>query len=167
MITALDAPVDKLDEHELNFVSNVKKHGWFATHVFAEEKYSGFSYSTGFYLNLGHAEIIISGLKREIAHQVLWDAYKDIEAGNSFPLGVPLNTVFANGRAAFFNVAPEHYQEYLGWSSWFYGGQRFPCVQLVWTDKDDRFPWDSKFDHSFDAAQPDLTNSGWKQELAS
>ena len=36
MLTALDAPPDRLDENEQSFVANIREHGWFRTSVFAD-----------------------------------------------------------------------------------------------------------------------------------
>jgi hypothetical protein len=53
----------------------------------------------------------------------------------------------------------------LGWSRWFYGGDAFPCLQIVWSDRDGRFPWQSGFDPALAGLQPDLTENGWLASL--
>lgn len=81
MRTALDAPTETLDEHERSFVASIREHGWFRTSVFAEEGQPGFSYTTGFWHNTGLPELIVFGLKNEIAHDVLWELFSDAQAG--------------------------------------------------------------------------------------
>src|SRR5262245_16779311 len=128
MRTALDAPDDALDAGERSFVVQIREHGWFGTGVLADEEGPGFSYTTGFWLNTGQPEVILFGMKYEIAHDVFWDLFRDGEAGRSIPVGTRTDQPFANLPAYAFPVARRHYREHLGWSRWFYGGDEFPCL---------------------------------------
>lgn len=166
MRTALDAPADLLDEHEQSFVAQIREHGWFRTSVLAEEDLPGFSYTTGFALNAGAPELIIFSMKIEVAHDVLWDLFRDVQAGRPLPCGVRTDAVFANLPAYVFPVARKHYAEHLGWSLWFYGGNDFDCWQIVWPDRAGVFPWEDGFDVAFAGDQPDLTENGWVAALA-
>jgi hypothetical protein len=48
--------------------------------------------------------------------------------------------------------------DYLGTSLWFYRsvGRFFPVLQIVWPDKQCRFPWESGFDEKARELQPVL-----------
>ena len=131
MRTALDAPSHMLDDKEKHFVDLVREHGWFRTSVFADEHAPGFSYTTGFWRATNAPEVIVFPLRSEIVHNVLWDVYRAVATGTSFPTGLRLSGVFANVDAVFLPVAKQLYPDYLGWSRWFYGGDDWPCVQLV------------------------------------
>lgn len=165
MFTALDAAPEQLDPDEQTFVAEVREHGWFHTNVFAENGSPGFSYTTGWWINIGQPEVVAFGMKSEVAHAVLWDLFRDAKAGGSVPTGLS-NHVFANIPAYLFPVAGRHYPDHLGWSRWFYGGDTFPCLHLVWSDRDGRFPWQSGFDPTLAGLQPDLTENGWLASLA-
>jgi hypothetical protein len=164
--TVLDDPIVSQDSEEREFVDQIREHGWFDTHVLGEGEYPGFSYSTGFWLTSGMPEVLIVGLKRKIAHDILWDLFRDFKGDASFPIGVPSEGIFGNARGCFLPVGKAHYPEHLGWSRWFYGGDDFPCLQLVWPDPKGRFPWQPGFDGSFRLDQPDLTEHGWVAGLA-
>lgn len=164
MITALDAPDAALDAHERNFVSNIRKHGWVGTGVAAEAGFAGFSYTTGFWVTLGVPEIIVFSLSRETAHAVLWDLFNEMKAGKRQPVRAPTR-VFGNSDGVFFPVNRQRYADHLGWSRWFYGNDDFPCWQLVWPDKDGRFPWQPGVDEAVRADQPDLSAGGWAAEF--
>jgi len=166
MPTALDAPAAALDEGETEFVRKIREFGWHRTTVLADDEHAGFVYTTGFWVNLGAPEFILFSLKSEIAGAVLHDVYKDARDGRRLPLGVRLDDVFGNAPAYVFEVDRAHYAEHLGWSRWFYGNDGFPCHQLIWPDREGRFPWELGFDEVFRADQPDLTASGWANELA-
>ena len=50
MITALDAPLEKLDEHDRAFVAQVRDHGWSRTGVALDEEGEGgvyFAFAAG------------------------------------------------------------------------------------------------------------------------
>jgi Domain of unknown function (DUF4262) len=159
--TKFDAPPDSLDKHDVKFLDNVRQHGWFRTSIFEDDEGPGFSYTSGFWLNASFPEIIVFSLKREIAHDVLWDIFNDCKNCNPPPIGKVTDTIFANLPAILLPVSIEHYPEYLGWNGWFYGENHYPCVQLVWTDRDGIFPWQRGFSEEFKGDQVDLTEGGW------
>ena len=166
MRTALDAPHDALDAQEQSFIANMREHGWFDTAVLGDDEGPSFSYSSGFWVNTGSPEIIMFGMKREIIHNVFWDIYRDVTAGRCLPDGGRTDQVFANLPACIFPVAKRYYRDYLGWNRWFYGGDDFPCLHIVWPDRAGIFPWESSFDEEFRDDQPDLTEHGWLAALA-
>jgi len=165
MRTVLDLPIEALDDSERAFVAQVREHGWFDTAVFGDDEGPGFSFTTGLWVATGQPELIMFGMKREIAHDVLWDLFRDAEAGAALPIGEPTDKVFANLLAYAFPVSKRFYSHYLGWSRWFYGGDEFPCLQIVWPDREGVFPWESGFDPAFAADQTDLTENGWQAAL--
>ena len=165
MLTALDAPPDELDEGERSFVAKIREHGWFRTGVFGDDEGPGFSFTTGFWVSVTQPEVIIFNMKEDIAHDVFWDLYRDAQSGKALPVGKRTDAVFANLPAYVFPVAKKHYRDFLGWSRWFYGGDDFPCLQLVWPDQAGRFPWEPEFDIEFKVDQPDLTERGWVNEI--
>ena len=162
MITALHAPPGRLDQHEQGFVAKVREYGWANTAVFAEADKRGFSYTTGFCVNAGHPELIMFGMKDKIAHDIFWGAFREAKAGTPLLIGERTNQLFANLPAYALPVAKRFYPDYLGWSRWFYGNDDFPCLQIVWPDREGLFPWETGFDAAFANDQPDLTEHGWQ-----
>ncbi|WP_082765655.1 MULTISPECIES: DUF4262 domain-containing protein [unclassified Phenylobacterium] len=160
MQTALSAPENALDDGERAFVASIREHGWFRTSVLADDNQSGFSYTTGFWLTLGHPELIVFGLKSETTHAVLWDVFRDLKSGKRFPVRSRIADLFGNHQACLFPVDRANYPEHLGWSRWFYGGDEFPCLQLVWPDREGTFPWETGFDVMV-GLQPDISEGGW------
>jgi hypothetical protein len=166
MRTAFSLPSAELDDQERRFLQQIEEQGWFGTHVFdAEGDLPAFSYSTGFWLRHQKPELILFGLKNDIGHDILWDAYRDAEQGRSFSVGVRTSAVFGNADAYLFPVAKRHYPEHLGWSRWFYRGDEFPCFHLIWPDRSGLFPWEAGFADGQESIQPDLTDKGWQAEL--
>lgn len=166
MRTALDASPADLDPDEGEFVAAIREQGWFRTEVLADEDGPGFSYTTGFWLAAGFPEIILFSLRGETAHAVLESILQDLRAGTPPPVGVPAPGIIGGAEAALIPVAPPRYRDYLGWSRWFYRGDDFACLQLVWPDRDGHFPWQREFDPSFADLQPDLSAEGWARIMS-
>jgi hypothetical protein len=161
MQTALDAPEDLLDEHEKEFVANIRAHGWFRTSVFAEAGHPGFCYTTGFWKTLGLPELIAFSLKSEAAHGIFWNIFNDAKAGRQFEKEKRCDNILNAHDIVLLPVDKRHYHEYLGWSRWFYGGNSFPCLQLICPDRANLFPWENGFDIKSAGGQPDLSEGGW------
>lgn len=166
MRTALDAPLAALDEEEKAFVATIREHGWFRTGILSDAEAPSFSFTTGFWINAHHPELAIFNMQDAIAHQVFWDVFLEAKAGRGIPVGRRTDAVFSNLPAYAFTVAKRHYADHLGWSRWFYGGDDFPCLQIVWPDRTGLFPWEGGFDPEFEGNQPDLTERGWINEIA-
>jgi hypothetical protein len=126
--------------------------------VFADETTPGFSYTTGFWLRRNFPELIVFSLRGKTANDTFWHIYRELENGQTFPIGEPIDTIFENLKAALLPVPEGQFPSYLGWSRWFYGGDRFQCVQLVWPDRNGAFPWDIGCAPEVIADQPDLSD---------
>ncbi|SCB37845.1 protein of unknown function [Bradyrhizobium shewense] len=161
MFTALDAPPDRLDKHEQNFVEKVRNHGWFGTHVFPDGEGPGFAYTTGFWLKFRFPEMIVFSMGQQTAQDTFWTIYHELDAGRRPPVGEPTDALFQNGAAMLLPVALQHYRSHLGWSRWFYGNDEFECLQVVYPDRDGHFPWAAEASAEARAAQPDLTEGNW------
>lgn len=165
MQTALDTPFEALDRSEREFVAKVRESGFFSTSVVGDDEGPGFSFTTGFWVSARQPELIMFSVKHEIAHDVFWDLFRDAKAKKAIPLGRKTDQLFANLPAYAFPVAKRFYADHLGRSRWFYGGDGFPCIQIVWPDREGVFPWEPGFDPEFADDQPDLTENGWRDSL--
>ena len=158
--SALDVSTDGFNEHEKKIVANVREHGWFCTSVMAETEFLGFTYSTGFWVSRGRPELLVFSLPQETAHAVLWDFYR-AKNEPALPVGEPLFGFVETHPLMLMPVAKKHYCEYPLSARWFYGGEDFPLLQLVWPDRQGRFPWEANADPKFADDQPDLSDAGW------
>lgn len=161
--TALNAPADVLDEGERRCVENVREYGWHGTWVAAEGEYAGFSYSTGFWITRQLPEVIVFSLKHDVAHAILWEVFR---YQPDLPIGRRIDDIFRNCQCYLLPVAVRHYPNYVGWNRWFYGNDEFPCLQLVWPDRNGHMPWEDACEPAIRLAQPDLTEHGWPAALA-
>ena len=165
MHTALDRDPAGFDEHESKFVAQIRQHGWFRTGVQGKMGLPSFSYTTGFWCTLGFPEIVVFSLKPEAAHDLVRQIFGAVRAGERLGFGKRAGGILSKLDVALLPVDKRHYTEHLGWSRWFYGGDDFPSVQLVWPDRQNRFPWEGAFDGDYARAQPNLTDDSWAPAL--
>jgi len=160
MMTAFDLKDDQLDDGDRAFLSGVRQHGWYSTNVFADEERPGFIYSTGFWYCFKAPEVIIFGLPQEVAHQVLWLLFERLEAGERFNTDQPVPDILTGYNVRFCPAPESAFPEYLGWNRWFYGGDTFEVLQLIFPDMEGRFPWENGVSQDFKAMQPVLAPLG-------
>ena len=163
----LDEPGEAFDEAERNFVDGIRTHGWMQTQALDEDDKPGFCFTTGFQASIGHPEIICFKIDREVANEIFWLLYRCARNGKPVPRSVRTAGVLRRDDAYVFPVAKRHFAAYLGWSRWFYRGDDFKCLQIVWPDEAGVFPWEDGFDSKYANAQIDLSERGWAVEAAS
>jgi hypothetical protein len=142
-----------LTDFQKNILTNVEKHGWFATTVFDPEgKNPTFTYSIGFSKTLGAPEFIVFGLNNDLMHDMLWEVFHQIKAG-----AVPKSDMRWSNLIEGFDcvtqkaVHSELHKEYTASANWFWrhqGNSGHPEVyQLVWPGaQQGLFPWEEGCD---------------------
>jgi hypothetical protein len=130
MRTALDAPFGNLDKEEQNFVSNIMKNGWFGTHVSAESEGPGFSFTTGFWVNLKFPEVIVFSLKAQTAHDLFWHMFREAKAGKPPIIGKPAPEILEDSDVFLFPVAKTQYEAHLDGAAGSTAETIFPACSL-------------------------------------
>src|SRR5688572_26146623 len=106
----------------------------------------GFVYSIGLYKKFNHPEIICFGLKTEVMAGILNDVCDRAKNGETIEKGKFYSGFLVDYDIQFIEVAKEYYQNYVGYAGWFYDLTfDFPLLQLVWPDKQNKFPWEEEF----------------------
>ncbi len=151
-------PDDPADE---KLFSNVRQYGCHIMHIIEDEKGPEYSFSIGLYLNYSHPEIVIFGLDHKITNPTINRIASLIREGREFSDGQTSDELFEGLEVVFLSVERKYYGPYLGYANWFYQHlpQPFPVLQLVWPDKQGRFPWEKEFSPELHTRQPLLTDS--------
>jgi len=154
MLADFQMPVAE-DDHDRKLLSDVAQYGWHVLHILADESEPGYSFSVGLYLKFGHPEILVMGLSQPVAHELINLAAGYISNGKVFRPRERTDDLAHGFACSFVPILVEHYQQYLGYGIWFYRTlkQPFPSMQLVWPDKQGRFPWESGYDERFSKLQ--------------
>lgn len=135
---------------EQRIVDCVEKCGWFGLSVSPEEDSDDpeewFTYTVGLPKTHGWPEIICFGLDGDVAHGLLTDAIAELEAKAVSPAAGLELTEVARDRTVMLadaSAIPEHYFGSAIWYARRAGTQVPPArLQLLWPDKEGRFPGD-------------------------
>jgi len=139
------------DEHDRKLLSDIERVGWHVIHINEDEQGPGYTFSVGFYYTFRQPEILITGLRQEVAHDLLKIAVVQMAGGKTFQAFERVSDFAEGYDCAFAPIEFEHYRNYLGYAVWFYRSlpTPFPAVQMVWPDKEGRFPWEADYDKRF------------------
>lgn len=154
--------MDKNNEHKcidpnellVQTRSNIEKFGLQVIMVNATDYLPSFVYSVGLYRTYQHPEIICFGLPNDLAHAIINDVADLIKKGEQIKSSRNYDTIFKNSRAAFLEVDERNIDDYFASAINFYDTIKFPALQLVWTDRNDKFPWEENFEDKFLYDQP-------------
>jgi len=157
MLTALDLKRSLFDSAEQSFLNGIQEHGWYLTHVFADDDGPCFSYTTGFWRMLNFPELILFSLPMEACHQIFADLREKVLQGQKLLMDAPVSEIVDEYDVIMRPVLPANFEGYLGWNRWFYGGDSFQAAQVFFPDRYGAFPWSENVSEGFALTQPDLT----------
>lgn len=130
------------DDGDRKLISLIAEGGWNVIYVPEDEHGPGFAFTIGLFTNFGHPELAMVGLRRELMHSVLNHLGDDIRKGARLMHGSRADDVLEGVTCAFVAADRVHYPEWFGYARWWYRGDEFPVLQVVWPDKENRLPWD-------------------------
>ena len=130
------------------------QHGWHVIKVMESDEAPEFAYSIGLTESFEHPELIILGLPLDVAHSALNTAGETIRAGAGYAPGACSDAFLVDRRCTFRPFPSAESSKYLGRAIWFYGDRAFATLQLIWSDENARWPWDSAANPSMREAQP-------------
>lgn len=143
------------DAQEQKLLDDIAKYGWHCVNILAERDEGPYSFTVGLFHTQRHPELLIYGLKNDVAHQILSNAVEELRQ-KRLNLGA-LNDELLDGYACcFIEVPAAAYYEHVGFARWYYGGDEFPLYQIVWPSRDRKFPWQPGASENFRKAQPVL-----------
>jgi len=142
------------DKSEQKLVDNVAEHGWHCIHILAEGEHVAYSFTVGLFHSYGYPELIIFGLPRDVAHDILTIAADAAQSGAPVDVTRPSDAFLKNGHCKFAKVPASAYREHVGSALWYYEKKPFPLYQIVWPSKTGHFPWDPDVSDAFREAQP-------------
>jgi hypothetical protein len=141
------------DEETTN--SNIEKFGLSIIVIEATDYLPSFAYSIGLWKKYKHPEIISFGFTVKTLHEIINNAADIIKTGGKIEVAKGYdNNIFEKGIAQFVTVDPLNIGDYFGYAIDFYGTADFPAIQLVWQDRQGKFPWENGFEEEFIYKQP-------------
>jgi hypothetical protein len=147
-----------MDESLRGIADDVATYGWSVMRVSADGPGPDFAYSIGMVQNLGHPEILVVGLPLDTAHRLINDVGDAVRDGKRFAAGQVSGDFLENYDVIFRRVPDYQYGAYLGWGLRFYEGEQFPALQMIYPDRERRWPWQDGVSPEFRASQPVLAD---------
>jgi hypothetical protein len=152
---------NSIDDAKL--IDDIQKYGWTVMIVEATDYLPSFAYTIGLWKNYQHPELICFGLATTSLHSVLNVGGELVREGQRLETGREYDDFFEQGTSQFISVQSRNLNDYFGYALWFNKMNEFPALQLVWTDRNNRYPWNKGFEEEFIYRQPLLDrNAGFK-----
>ena len=126
---------------EQKIISDVAQYGFHAGFIQGDGYSPGFAYTIGLFKTYGYPELICFGLHPDLLHSVLWSGKELLDKQPRPDLSL-------------LPVDYDWYKHYFGYGAWFNQSWDFPVLQIVWPDKQARYPWEEDFNPAWKAGQP-------------
>jgi hypothetical protein len=134
--------------------SDIEKFGLSVIIIEATDYLPSFAYSIGLWQKFKHPEIICFGLRTQTLHTIINDVADLVKNGQVIQAGKTYGNIFENSKSEFLNVDKRNLGDYFGTAIDYYNSKDFQALQLVWTDRNDKFPWETDFEEDFIYKQP-------------
>jgi hypothetical protein len=150
----MTSPQDDTSMEDNKLIEDIEKYGWTVILIEATEYLPSFAYTVGLWKSYNHPELISFGLTTKTLHSILNVGGELVRDGYQLQVGSDYDDFFKNGIAQFIQVDPRSLRDYYGYAIWFNKTSDFPALQLVWTDRNNKYPWDTDFEEEFLYRQP-------------
>ena len=138
-----------------NILKHVETYGCHLALLESDGYLPAFAYSIGLFENYQHPELIVFGMPTEVMGIILNYLRDEIKSGKSFVTGQTYEDVLEGYEVQFLEVNKDNYPEYFGYGAWYYNNSfDFPALQLVWPDKEAKWPWEEGFNEKWKFKQP-------------
>jgi hypothetical protein len=154
----------QLAPDEVKLMDNIQEFGCHILNITEDAVTPGWTYSVGFYDVFHRPEIIVVGLKHQLAQSVLNSICSRFADGLVITEGLRQSELLGGVECEFRQLeARPELRKVVGYASWFYGDSEFPVFQCVYPDLRNNFPWEDGFDVSWRERQVQLFQSAGSQ----
>lgn len=147
----------ELSDNDKRVRRDIEKYGCHVVSVFDPNgKLPFFSYSIGIQDSSGAPDVIVIGLRHELAGFLVNEYNRRVRAGRRFKRGTRYKG-FLRGFSVYFEPARrERYRRYAYGCARYYDGREYSMVQLVWPSTRGVWPWNKSASKSLVRNQPML-----------
>jgi len=149
-----------LDNGDKKLIDDIEKVGWHVLKVLEDDNGPGFAYSVGLFKTFQHPEIIIIGLKLDLAHILINNIGEDIKNGKQYQSGQLYTDILDDFKCLMLDVPKKNYKKYVGYGRWYYEGNNFPLLQCIYPTVKGIYPWEKDWPEDIIDLQPILGDSG-------
>ncbi|CAM4113771.1 MULTISPECIES: DUF4262 domain-containing protein [Flavobacterium] len=151
-----------MENHEVHdkeakerIVNDIKEYDCHLALLESDGYLPAFVYTIGLYEKFQHPEIIIFGLKTDVMAHLLNGLRDEIRKGKNYQPNQTYSGLLEGYEIQFLEVKRENYPDYLGYAGWYYKKTfDFPVLQMIWPDKENKWPWETEFNENWKFEQP-------------
>ena len=148
---------DDLTDAGREVLQNIAERKVHVLHIEAHEGTPAFSYTVGLWHNFEQPEVLVFGLEPDVADDLLHTLADACIDGKRFAAGEKHEGLLEGFAVRFLDVPEQKAGELYGGASWAYQNKPFRGVQLIWPDKERRWPWQEGVRQGFRDMQPMLS----------
>jgi len=149
-----DCCIDK-EAAERKALADIAEYGLHVLSVREGPDSPPFTYSIGIQQSLGMPELIMVGLKSNVAHAAINECYRQMKEDGGIAPGARVKDLLGGDfECLVIEVAPEHHKPYLGWALWLNKGLDFRAWQIVYPSTANVYPWEPEASDGFRKVQP-------------
>ncbi|MEU8320766.1 DUF4262 domain-containing protein [Nonomuraea sp. NPDC048881] len=147
---------DELDLTDQHTVEHVQARGWSVKMIPEDDHGPGFAYTVGLWHTHRSPELAMFGLDVRLMHVLLNDLADEIAAGRPAQADEERHDLLERHPVVLKTVDLSWYREFFGCAISFYRRLSFPVLEVLWPDRDGRFPWNTGYDEQYRELQPHL-----------
>lgn len=142
-------------EADAKALADIEKFGLQVISVMGEDEHPPFAYSIGIEQSLGMPELIVIGLKSNVACGAINECYRQMKERGAIAPGVRIAGLLGGDfECVIGEASAEQVADYMHWANWLYNGQPFRTYQIIWPSTTGVFPWESAASDWLVARQP-------------
>ncbi len=149
------APTTDLTPEQQEVLVDVAEQGVHVVHVPRNgSEGPSYSYTVGLWESFQQPEVVVFGMPEDVAQDLLDTLADDASEGRVFQAGERHEGLLVGYPVRFFATPPAMTASHFDVLPWAYEGADVPVIQLVWPDKQGRWPWEADVRDGFAEAQP-------------
>jgi len=130
-------------EADAKALADIAKFGLHVINVMEDDEHAPFTYSIGIEQSLGMPELIVIGLKSNVAHSAINECYEQMKKGLTIAPGVKVSGLLGGDFECIIGEASsEQVADCMHWARWLYKDQPFRAYQIIWPTTTGVFPWE-------------------------
>ena len=149
---------DRLDAIDSDTIKNVRENGVHVIAILEDDDTSGWAFTTGLWHTYRSPEVAVFGLPSDIANRCLAAAVDQAAAGKPLAPSEERSEILKSLPVAIRPVDESWRRQLFGINVSFYRNTKpnVPFAQMLWPDREGRFPGQSGFAEEYDGLQPHL-----------
>ena len=142
-------------EADAKALADIEKYGLHVISVMEEDEHPPFAYLIGIEQSLGMPELIVIGLKSNVACSAINECYRQMKERGAIAPGARIAGLLGGDfECVIGEASAEQVTDHMHWASWLYKGRPFRAYQIIWPSTAGVFPWEPGASDWLIARQP-------------